>query len=285
MQATSYLKNKYILFLEKLYIKRRFNKTFGCELKWENPKTFNGKIQWLKLHDRNPLYTKLADKYEVRTYVEEKIGSSYLNELHGVWTSHTDINFNTLPNQFIFKTTHGSNWNIICHSKSDLKIPAARKRLKKWLSKNYYDLGREWVYKDILPRIICEKYLGPEILDYKIFCFNGEPTLIQIDVDRYSNHRRIFYDVKWNIQLFTVHYPKYAVAIPKPGNLDEMIYVACKLSKNIPFVRVDLYSINGIVLFGEMTFFPGNGFEKFLPEECDYEVGRYLNLNDINKSI
>jgi len=155
--------------------------------------------------------------------------------------------------------------------------------LKDWLAQNYYDLGREWVYKDIPPKIICEKHLGLELIDYKIFYFNGEPQIIQLDIDRYSNHSRSIYDTDWNLQPFSLLYPNYKSIIQRPDNLDEMLYVGRKLSKDIPFVRVDLYSIHGTIVFGEMTFFPGNGFEKFSPEEYDYEIGTLLDISSGKK--
>lgn len=279
MKFFCFSKDRFIQEREKLYIKKRFLKIFGYNIDFKCPKSFNEHIQCLKLSDRNPRYTKLADKYEVRKYVEGRVGEQFLNELYGAWNSPHDIRFRDLPNQFVLKATHGSSWNIICDDKNKMDIRWLDSQLRMWLSCNYYKRGFEWVYKDIPPMIICEKFLGHEILDFKFFCFNGTPRFIQVDIDRYKNHRRAIYDLQWNLQAFTIHYEQYREHIERPKKLDEMIELASKLSQSIPFVRVDFYSIEDQTIFGEMTFFPGNGFELFDPIEYDQIIGRFFDVS------
>jgi hypothetical protein len=183
---------------------------------------------------------------------------------------------------FVLKATHGSHWNIFCKDKNTLNWVEEKKKMTTWLKLNYYNLGREWVYKDIIPRIVCEKYLEPkrdnQLYDYKFFCFSGKVKYIQVDVDRYSNHTRCFYDPKWNKQPFVFNSTLYKKEIDIPENLDKMISVSEKLSSGIPFVRIDLYSIDDQVIFGEMTFYPANGFGIFYPDDFDYLLGTDIEI-------
>ncbi len=243
--------------------------------------TFNEKIQWIKTHYHDPLLTMLADKYLVREYVREKVGDYVLNQIYGVFYSVDEIEFDKLPSSFVIKAAHGSGWNIICKNKNELNWQDAKKRMAEWISDNYYYYGREWAYKNIRPKIIIEKYLdeaGKIPLDYKIFCFNGQPKFVQIDIDRFENHTRKFFDLDWNELPFSIIYPISSTIIDKPKNFDSMIEIVKKLSDLLLFTRVDLYSINSQIIFGEMTFYPENGGGKFIPDIYDKTVGEYLDL-------
>lgn len=276
------------LIPDKLFLKIKFKYHIGKKLNLKNPQTFNEKLQWLKLYDRNPLYTKLVDKYEVRKYIAETIGEEYLIPLIGIYNSIEEINWNSLPNKFVLKCTHGSGANIICSDKSKLDIEDAKIKLKKWMQRNWYWYGREWPYKNVKPRIVCEKYMvdesGTELKDYKIFCFNGEPKLIQVDYNRFSGHKRNLYDINWNYLPVSIKYPSYPnIIITKPKKLKEMLELARLLSKDYPHVRVDFYYVNNKIYFGEMTFYHGSGFEKFIPKEFEFKMGNLLKLPFENK--
>lgn len=248
----------------------------------DSPETFNEKIQWLKLYDRNPLYSQLADKYLVRDYVTSKIGEEYLNPLFAVYDNHREIDFSSLPNAFVLKANHGSGEILIVKDKTTIDERKVRAICRKWLLKNYYHAGREWVYKNIIPKIVCEHLLTDDDnqipFDYKVFCFNGEPCFIQVDVDRFENHTRIFFDSQWQEQDFELAYKRPDKHIDRPYHLEEMMNLSRKLAVNIPFVRIDFYALPKLV-FGEMTFYPGNGFEHFYPPEWDLKMGKFLQLS------
>jgi hypothetical protein len=248
------------------------------------PQTFNEKLQWLKLYDRKPEYVQMVDKYEVRSYVADKIGKEHLISLLGVWDRFEDIDFDGLPDQFVLKCTHNSGGIIICRDKRCFNMPYARRKMKSWLGHNYYYYGREWPYKNVKPRIIAEKYMvdesGTELKDYKVHCFYGEPKIIQVDFDRFTNrHKRNFYTLSWEYQPFSLLYPTHPeIAIKKPKSLTVMLEFAKKLSQNIPYIRVDLYSIMQEIYFGELTFYHGGGCEKFDPPEWNTFFGDWLVL-------
>ncbi len=263
---------------DRMFAEIIFKAKFKKKLDLENPRTLNEKIQWLKLYNRKKEYCEMADKFKVRTYVQRKIGKEYLIPLIGLYENMNEIDVVTLPNSFVMKATHGSGWNIICHEGEKLDWPKIKK-LKTWLKKNYYREGREWVYKHIKPAIICEEFLGWNLYDYKLFCFNGNPKYIQVDVDRFCNHKRNVYDINWNRQDFSILYDQSEKAISRPVNLNEMLEIAKILSKNIPFVRIDLYLEQGQVYFGEMTFYPENGFAKISPEKYNILLGEELDLD------
>jgi hypothetical protein len=268
---------------DEIYIKAKYQRIFNKKLNLKTPKTFNEKIQWLKLNDRNPLYTQLSDKHSVREYIKEKINDPILNELYGVYDNVEIIDFNKFPNQFVLKATHGCNWNIICEKKELLDFEETKKILNKWLTMNFYNLKGEWVYKDIPPKIICEKYLSGDqelgLVDYKFYCFNGIPKFIQVDIDRFGNHKRSFYDEKWVLQDFSFDYPIFSKEIPKPSKFDQMLEIAGKISRDFNFCRIDLYSFDDIVVFGEITFYPMSGFAQYNPPEFDLILGNYLDIN------
>jgi hypothetical protein len=262
--------------------------TFKETISYDNTKKMSEKYQWLKLYDRNPIYTIYVDKYTVRTYVAEVIGREYLIPLIGVYCSVDEIPWESLPNKFVLKCTHGSSSNIICHDKSILKIEKASRQLRKWMRRNWFWYGREWPYKNVEPRIICEKLLvdesGYELKDYKIFCFHGEPKLIQVDFNRFTNHKRNIYSTDWELLDLCITYQNDSEKIiKKPVFLDKMLDIARRLSQEIPHVRIDLYLSEEQIYFGEMTFYHGAGFEKFNPEIYDYLLGSWLDLSKVSK--
>ena len=270
-------------------VKYRFRKKFGYNLDISNPNNFNKKMQWLKLYDHNNLYTILADKYLVREYVKNKIGEQYLTKLYNVWDSADSIDFNQLPEQFVLKTNHASGTNIICKNKELLGDKSLiLNKLKEWLKIDYYLLGKEWAYKNIERKIICEELLvmqnGEDLLDYKFMCFNGKCEYIFICSNRYSQNglNVDFYNTQWEKQPFQRHYPNSNINHKKPVCLDKMITLANQLSEGIPFVRVDFYLIEDRIVFGEMTLYPGSGFEEFTPFEWDERLGRLININNVS---
>lgn len=268
---------------DEKYLKKLYMANFGKELDLENPKTFNEKLQWLKLYDRKPEYTMMVDKYRVREYISEKLGEEYLIPLLGVWDDPEEIDFDKLPNQFVLKCNHNSGLGMcICKDKSKLDIKKVKAELKKGLKENFYLRGREWPYKDVPRKIICEKYMvdesGYELKDYKIFCFNGEPKALFVATDRMTDTKFDFFDVEFNHLPFTNGHPNAEKEIAKPQNLDEMLKVASVLSKGIPQVRIDLYNVNGKILFGEMTFSHWSGMVPFEPNKWDERFGEWIVL-------
>ena len=275
---------------DKLYLSLVFYKHFKHFPSFKNPQTFNEKIQWLKLYDRNPDYTKMVDKYAVKQYIAETIGSQYVIPTLGVWDRFEDIDFDKLPNRFVLKCTHDSGGVIICKDKSSFDIEAAREKITRNLGRNLYYYGREWPYKNVKPRIIAEKYMesesDQELTDYKWFCFNGEPQFLYIS-HGLANHETAtidFYDIQHNRMPFKrTDYKSSTTDAPKPRCHSEMIEVAKKLSKDIPFVRIDLYEINGKVYFSEITFSPCAGWLPFDPPEWDLTLGKYIRLPEKKK--
>jgi hypothetical protein len=255
----------------------------GTRLDLKSPETFNEKLQWIKLYDRKPEYTQMADKYEVRKIISQKIGGEYLIPLLGVWDKFDDIDFDKLPNQFVLKCNHDSGSLVICKDKASLNIKQAKKIIEKCLKQNYYYYGRQWVYKDITPRIIAEKYMtdesGSELKDYKVFCFNGEPKIIQVDFNRFTDHKRNFYSIDWEYQSFAVLFPTDEhIFIQKPKDLGLLLNLSRKLSDGIAQLRCDFYIINEKIYFGELTFYHGDGYEKFTPPEWDRKLGDWIAL-------
>lgn len=255
----------------------------GEHLDLDNPVTFNQKLQWLKVYDKNPQKTILADKYLVRHWVTEKIGDKYLIPLIGVWEDAKDIDFDELPQRFALKCNHGSGWNIIVPDKSALNICETREKLDKWMHMNFaYEAGFELHYRDISPRIIAEEYIensGGEIYDYKCYCFNGKLHFIQFISDRKTGMKLGYFDRDWKLQPFVNNHPQIDFEVPKPENLDELIAMAEKLAIGFPFVRVDFYRLNnGELKFGEMTFSPTSGTQDWRPASANRMLGELLIL-------
>ena len=266
-------------YLKKLY---RYNMKKNLNIK--NPQTFNEKLQWLKLHDRKDIYITMVDKYEVKEYVKNIIGEEYIIPTIGVWDNFDDIDFDKLPNQFVLKCTHDSGGLVIVTDKEKFDKDKARKKINHCLKRKYYLNTREWPYKNVKPRIIAEKYMvdesGYELKDYKLMCFDGKVELSFVCSNRNSRDGLCvnFYDKEWQPMPFIRKYPRNKVEIMKPKGYNEMVKLSEKLSKNIPFVRVDFYQVKEKIYFGELTFYPGSGMEWFKPEEWDYKIGKLLKL-------
>lgn len=269
---------------DKLYIQLLYFKHFRKFVNFRNPKTFNEKLQWLKLHDRNPLYTTLVDKYEVKKYIADQIGSQYVIPTLGVWDSPEEIDFDALPEQFVLKWNHDSGSVIICKNKDDLDKDVAVEKLRGWKRHNGYLYGREWPYKNVKPRIIAEKYMSDrngELLDYKFFCFNGVPKVMFVASDRMNpdeDTKFDFFDMNYAHLPFTNGHPNALRIISRPDNFEKMKELAGMLSQDIPQVRVDFYEVDGMIYFGEMTFYHWSGFVPFEPDVWDYKLGEWLKL-------
>lgn len=270
---------------DELYLKIIYRAKTEKKLNLKNPRTYNEKLQWLKLFYRKPDYYQYVDKYEVRSYISETIGEEYLIPLIGVYNKVEDIKWETLPNKFVLKCTHGSGTNIICFNKDELDIKSTEIKLNNWMKKNWY--GREWPYKNARPRIICEKYIkedkdsNVELRDYRFFCFNGKPKFIAVDlsITNKKRTRRNLYDLEWNLMDGEITYPKeLTIKIEKPSKLDQMIELSKNISKNFPHARIDFYQIKDKVIFGEITFYHQSGLGEFRPPEFEGEVGKYLKL-------
>lgn len=296
-----YLKNPYQIFevlrshnmtnwiSDELYLKILYKEYIGKDLNLKNPLTFNEKLQWLKLNDRNPLYTVLVDKHAVKQYVEEKIGKEYVIPTIAVWERVEDINISNLPDRFVLKCTHDSGGVVICRDKGKFDLSSAQDKLKRNLKKNYYYSTREWPYKHVKPRIIAEPYLesenGNTLNDYKLLIFNGKHKCSFVCSGRNSDAglHVTFYDPEWNVMPFERHYPRSSQKQERPCSYKKMIQLAEILSKGIPFVRVDFYEVGGNPYFGEMTFFPGGGFEEFSPEIWDRKLGDMLDITAVGE--
>ena len=264
----------------------RMHKRFGGHhyvMDLKNPQTFNEKISWLKLNHRFKTGTIIADKYLVRDYVSKKVGDEYLIPLIDHFDSVDKIDYTKLPNQFVLKPNHGSGWVIICTDKEHIDKAKYNKKLKKWMGLNFYYLSGEWQYKSIVKKIVCEKLIQElkNIVDYKFYCFNGEPKFIQVDLDRHKRHTRSFYDMSWERMNLSLLYPKSEKEIPKPIALGEMFEVAKTLSSDFTFCRIDLYDVNGKVYFGEITLHPEAGNGPFGSYEQDLSVGNLLDISHL----
>jgi len=266
------------------YLQLLYYVQVGKPLNLNNPRTFNEKLQWLKLYWRDDTASSCSDKYEVRQYVESKGLGATLNELYGVYSTADEVDFDSLPDRFVLKSANGSNCVIICKDKSRFDKDEARRTMRAWLRKDFYRGYREWVYRNLPPRIVAERYLedkNGELLDYKIFCFNGEPKLVEVDIDRYGEHKRNLYDLQWNLQPFGIRHPTAPDRkLPKPAMLDAMIEMARVLSAGFPHVRVDVYDVDSTIYFGELTFFHGGGVETFTDERIHEQLGSWLQLPD-----
>lgn len=277
---------------DKLYLSLRYRCKMGHWINWKNPKTFTEKIQWLKINNRRPEYTRMVDKFAVKEYVAGIIGEEYIIPTLGVWDKPEDIDWESLPDQFVLKTTHGGGGGgvVICRDKKTFDKGKAIEILTESLNSDIYKSFREWPYKDVPKRVIAEKFMAPELSpvpkdlpDYKFFCFNGEPKYCQVIRDRHTEETIDFYDMEWNLMPFVGLNPvarNGLTPVARPGNLVEMNDICRKLAKDIPFVRVDLYVIDDKKYFGELTFYPASGLGVFTPEEWNNRLGDLLTLSN-----
>lgn len=271
---------------DKLYLRWLFRLYMGYKLNLKNPQTFNEKLQWLKLYDRKPEYTQMVDKYEVKKYVASIIGEEYIIPTLGVWDSFDEIDFDALPNQFVLKTTHGGGNTgvVICKDKAIFNRDEAKAKLQRSLKQNIYRTLREWPYMNVKSRIIAEQYIVDsqgELNDFKFSCYDGNVTDVMICMERSSGDTKFyFFDKNWQL----LRYNKRGLAapegftVPKPENMDLMFRLASELSKGIPYLRVDLYNVDGKIYFGETTFFPQSGMDANLLPETDLLFGSRIKL-------
>ena len=268
---------------DKSYLSIKFMNIFGRKIDWDNPKTFNEKLQWLKLYNRNPEYTTMVDKYAAKKYIADKIGPEYIIPTLGVWDSFDDIDFDALPDQFVLKCTHDSGGLVVCRDKAKLDYKEAKEKIEKSLANNYFYSGREWPYKNVPHRIIAEQYMADNLRDYKLFCFDGAPRMTLVCSERFTKDglKEDFYDEAWNhLDVQRPNHGNSALPIQRPKQYELMKKLAMILSEHIPFARIDFYEINEKVYFGEITFFPASGFEEFKPEEWDLKLGEWIKLPD-----
>lgn len=268
-------------------LKKDFKNHLGYELDLENPKTFNEKLQWLKVHYRNPIMPACADKVEVRKIVSKEIGEEYLIPIYGVWDNVQDIKLDKLPNQFVLKSSHASGQVIITKNKNKMDFPNEIKKMKKWLKTNYYYSSGEWIYKDIKPRIICEQLLEQEnnedLRDYRVFCFNGKAKFIAVDfnITDKKNTRRNLYDLNWKLINAKISYPQEtSYIVKKPDKFEELIYLSEKLASDFPHTRVDFYIVKEKLFFGEITFFHQGGMGKISPADFEMKSGSWIELRE-----
>ena len=266
---------------DKAYLSVMYRAKLNKKINWKEPKTFNEKLQWLKLHNRKDIHTVMADKVAVKSYLAEIIGEEFIIKTYGVWERFEDIDFNTLPDQFVLKCNHDSGSVLVCTEKAALDLEKTKAIFTRGLKSNAYDYGREWPYKNIVPKIFAEELIRDEdhgvLPVYKFFCFHGKPRLIQtIQNDKQPNESVDYFDLEWNRLDIRQDFPNSAVPFAKPDQLPKMIQLAEKLSKEEPFLRVDFYAVKGNVYFSEFTFFTDSGFGQFYPEKWDVILGSWI---------
>ena len=277
---------------DKPYLQLYYLAKLKKVLHLKNPQSFNEKLQWLKLNDRRPEYTMMVDKYLVRDYIREVLGEEYIIPLIGVWDSPDEIDFDALPDRFVLKCNHNSGVGMyICRDKSKMDVEAVKKELHRGLEQDYYLTGREWPYKNVPRKIICEKFMSDspdasDFTDYKFFCFNGKVDCVMVCLERSSGDTKFyFFDEDWKLKRLNIrgkNAPE-GFTIPKPSCMDEMFAIAAKLSQDMPFVRVDLYQSNDQIYFGELTFFPDSGFDGNLLSETDEYFGSLIDISNVKE--
>lgn len=279
------------IFPDKLFLKLKYRLIMGRNIDFNDPQTFNEKLQWLKLYDRKPEYTVMVDKYKVKEYVERIIGKEIVIPTYGVWNKFEEIDFDKLPNQFVLKCTHDSGGVVVCKDKAKFNNKLAIKKIKRSFKTNYYYKTIEWPYKNIPKKIIAEQYLSDSteynrggLTDYKFYCFNGKAYKVMLCLDRDKGDTKFYsFDKKWNL----LRHNKRGLAapenftLPKPPQMDKMFEIAELLSKDIPFVRVDLYFVNNQIYFGELTFYPDSGFDFNILPNIDLLYGSMIDLPSI----
>lgn len=285
MQVRRLLKKATNILPDRLFIRLEYFRNLGYFPNLKHPKTFNEKLQWLKLYDRKPEYTGMVDKYEAKRYVAERIGREYIIPTLGVWDSFDQIDFDSLPNQFVLKCTHDSGGLVICRDKTKLDVESARKKITNSLKRNYFWQSREWAYKDVKPRIIAEQYLedaeNKQLLDYKFYCFNGKPEFLYLSkgLEDHATASISFFDFDFKEMPFhRSDFKQFSESPKKPEKFEKMVQLAEELSRDIPFLRVDLYQVNGKIYFSELTFVPCAGMMPFEPVSADNEIGKLLKL-------
>ncbi len=281
--AVFLLKRTSRLWPDETYLKALFRLSLGYKLDLRDPKTFNEKLQWLKLYNRKEEYTQMVDKVEAKKYVASVIGEEYIIPTLAVYNRAEEIDFDALPNQFVLKCNHDSGGIVICKDKSKLDKKETVRILRKGLKRYYYWQYREWPYKNVKRRIIAEQYMtddGQGLADYKFFCFDGVPKVMYIASGRFSptGAKFDFYDMDFNLLPFTNAHPNSDNSISRPAEFEKMKELATKLSKGIPQVRIDFYDVNGHLYFGEITFYHMSGIVPFVPEEWDYKLGQLIKL-------
>lgn len=267
---------------DRFFLKQLFKLRVGYPLNLDNPKSFNEKLQWLKLNDHNPEYTNMVDKYEAKKYAASIIGEEHIIPTLAVYDNVDEIDISKLPDQFVLKCTHDSGGIVICKDKSDFDFDSAKRKLRKALRKNYYYQNREWPYKNVKPRIIAEKYMtdgDDELKDYKLFTFGGEPRIIEIDYNRFKGHLRSLYTKEWQKIDATIKFPTDKTKeFGRPQALDTLLNLSRKLAEGHPHIRTDFYIVDDNVYFGELTFYHGSGMEKITPLSLDLQMGEWIEL-------
>lgn len=268
---------------DELYLKIVYWLSMGKRLNLKNPKTFNEKLQWLKLYNRKPEYTIMVDKVKAKEYVAKIIGEEHIIPTLGVWDDPDEIDFDKLPNQFVLKCNHNSGMGMcICRDKSKLDIEKVKRELRKGLRQDYYMTNREWPYKNVPRKIMAEKFMqddsGNDLTDYKFFCFNGEPFMMYVSHDNAEHATTDFFDMDYQRLPIRMKDPNSDNPPAKPKEFDEMKGYARQLSKNVPFLRVDFYVINHVVYFGELTFFHNSGLTAIHPKKWEYKLGDLLKF-------
>ena len=266
----------------KIYVAKRWKKKFLVELNIDKPETFNEKLQYLKVYGKQTkLHVQCADKLAVRDYVAQNIGKIYLNRLIAQFDSIAAFKNYNLPSKCVVKTNHDSGTVVLIKGDADNKPDF--NALMCAFKINYGKLSKEWVYSDIKPKVLVEELLeaedGKDLKDYKVFCFHGVPKLIQVDLDRFEDHKRNFYDLDWNLLDLEIEYPSVDVNVSKPALLEEMIKLSAKLAAPFNHVRVDWYVVNNKLIFGEMTFFHESGFGRFNNKVWEIKMGEWIRLD------
>jgi hypothetical protein len=266
---------------DSIYLSFLYRRRVRKRLDLQNPRAFSEKLQWLKINYRRDIITQCSDKYEVRKFVENKIGPEVLKKLYGVYKKVEDIDIDGLPEAFVLKINHGSGQNIFCNKKSELDWNHSRKVLKKYLKANHYFAFREWGYKNVIPHVICEEHLtknGETLYEYGFYCYDGVARLVEINEYTPGLHRVNMFDLDLNLLENKYVEPSLQQPVTRPPQFDRMLEYTTMLSKGFPFVRVDFIVVNNSIYFGEMTFYPLAGFCKLDPQSFDYFLGSYLKL-------
>ena len=272
------------VFPDSLYLRLLYYFTMGRVLHLNNPKTFSEKLQWLKIHQRQPQLTTLVDKLAVKKQVTQDLGSEYVCPVLQVWDKVDDIDISTLPESFVLKTTHsgGNNGVAICKDKSSFDLESAKNKLREAMDTDIFMRYREWPYKNVERKIFAEKYLGDNLVDYKFYCFNGHADCVLLCKDRQEGHVKYYFlDREWHLLPYNAdskNAPK-DINLAKPDSINQLFDLADSLSKDYPFVRVDFFEVNGHIYFAEYTFYPASGLDPKKTKEFDIMAGEKIDLS------